>query len=400
MAVLAFQSGVDVSDRPGLPHAELLTQLYYAAGLFVLGGLDLGTPVSGPALPKAFLWVSYFLAPLITTSAVVEGALRLVGARAFERVGLRQHLLVVGLGRLGETFVAAYRQLEPNRIVLAVDRDVSRAAVAQIRRQHRVRVVSGDARQLSTFSALEVDKAAGVALLTEDDLLNLELAFRLAEKHPKVPIVAHVSNISMQRAAAQVGQSLGRLHVFNGHRVTAEHLYLNHLKPYFESTRGKDTVILAGFGRFGQTILELLQQQAHTEIGTLLIADRTAARAFRTYRAQVECDSLPEPTTIDGDLSDPETWSSIQRALGEVSDPPVAIIGTDSDNVNLQGALAARRCWPECKSFVRFQNQSVFAERLSEQHRFVVLGVDTMLIHALGEAEQRWFGAGSQGTSR
>jgi hypothetical protein len=36
-------AGVGVSERAGVPETDLFTKAYYAFGLFVLGGLDLGT---------------------------------------------------------------------------------------------------------------------------------------------------------------------------------------------------------------------------------------------------------------------------------------------------------------------------------------------------------------------
>lgn len=393
MAVAAFRAGVDVSDRPGLPRADLLTQLYYAGGLFVLGGMDLGTPVSGPAFARGMLWTSYFLAPLITTSAVIEGALRLVGSRAFDRVGLRQHLFVVGLGRLGTTFVAAFRQWDKRCIIVAMDRDAHRAALDQVRRLHGVRVLPGDARITGTFASLSIEHARGVALLTEDDLLNLDVAFRLSKLHPNIPVVAHVSNISLQRAAADIERdaSRRRLHVFNGHRVTAEYLFTCHLQDYFAATKSKDTVILAGFGRFGQTIFELLHQKAQAEIEHFLIADRTAALAYRTFESEVSCNVTSPPITVDGNLADPQTWQQIQQRLGTLPEPPVVILGSDNDSTNLKSALSARRYWPNCKAFVRFQHHSEFAEDLAKRHQFIVLGVDTMLLQALEEQQKTWF---------
>jgi hypothetical protein len=55
--------------------------------------------------------------------------------------------------------------------------------------------------------------------------------------------------------------------------------------------------------------------------------------------------------------------------------------------------LTARRYWPLCRAFVRFQNQSAFAERLAERHHFVALGVETMLERALVAAHEEWFQA-------
>jgi hypothetical protein len=51
-------AGVEVSERPGMAEANLMTKAYYALGLFVLGGLDLGTPMNGPLYARMMLWVA------------------------------------------------------------------------------------------------------------------------------------------------------------------------------------------------------------------------------------------------------------------------------------------------------------------------------------------------------
>jgi hypothetical protein len=173
--------------------------------------------------------------------------------------------------------------------------------------------------------------------------------------------------------------------------VAAEQLYNNHLQPFFSCTPDKDAVVLAGFGRFGQTIFELLEREAAADIGALVITDQSAALRWRTFRAQVPFERLTETTTIDGDLRDPQLWTEIQERLGALSEPPIVIVGSDSDSVNLQSALAARRCWPACKAFVRFEHDSQFVEQLAKRHDFVVLGVESMLLEALVRAQAQWF---------
>ena len=50
-AFTAFSLGVDVSERD-MAGAGLLSRAYYTFGLFVLGGLDLGTPVGGTPIAR------------------------------------------------------------------------------------------------------------------------------------------------------------------------------------------------------------------------------------------------------------------------------------------------------------------------------------------------------------
>ena len=68
LALVAFVSGVTTSGVPDMAGQSILAWTYYAGGLFVFGGLDLGTPVGGPTVGRAALWCAYFLAPTITTT--------------------------------------------------------------------------------------------------------------------------------------------------------------------------------------------------------------------------------------------------------------------------------------------------------------------------------------------
>jgi hypothetical protein len=54
------------------------------------------------------------------------------------------------------------------------------------------------------------------------------------------------------------------------------------LLHHFHRTEEKDVVILAGFGRFGQTILEELQLNAHKDIASVGIIDVDADRRIRS----------------------------------------------------------------------------------------------------------------------
>src|SRR5215831_5977622 len=158
VAFIAFQMGVGVSARAELPELGFLAHVYYSAGLFILGGMDLGTPVGGPPFARSLLWTAYFLAPVITTSAVVEG-LRFLGNGAVERFAMRRHLIVAGFGRLGMNFVTASRRWDTRSLIVALDRDVNRAAVTQARRLSHVRFMPADIQLPGAFHHLALKRA-------------------------------------------------------------------------------------------------------------------------------------------------------------------------------------------------------------------------------------------------
>jgi voltage-gated potassium channel Kch len=383
---------VGVTDRPGVPSANLLVQLYYASGLFLLGGMDLGTPIDGAPGARVLLWAAYIIAPLITTTAVVEGALWLAGSGLFHRLGLRGHVVVVGLGNLGTSFVAALHELQADRLVVGVDRKVDTARAAHLRRRYGIRAFAGDAYVRGALDSLALDRAHAVALLTDDDLLNLEVAFRITSKHPSLLVVAHVSDLGLERALSEVRESRvgGRVQVFNAHRMAAEHLYERHLPALFEGTAAKDAVVVAGFGRFGQTIVEFLERQAKGELAHLVAVDTEAAARVRTFREQVPCSMPCRLCPIDGDLSDPRTWVAVAEEVGPEAVSPVVVVGCDDDRINLRVAMQVRSRWPEANIFVRCQNESAFTEELSRRHDFTVLAVDAVLLTALRDAQRAW----------
>ena len=393
MALYAFRAGVTVSDRANVANAPLLAHIYYAAGLFVLGGMDLGTPASGPPFAQALLWAAYFLAPIITTSAVLEAGLRIADSASLDRLGLRHHVVLVGLGRLATTFVQAARSWDPDCLLVALDRDIQRAAVRHVRRELGVRVFLGDALLPSSFAALRLGRARCVALLTDDDLLNLEVAYRLARDYPTLRVVAHVADIGLQRTAREVELPDARVSVFNAHRAAAEHLYTEHLHGYFAGTAARDAVVLAGFGRFGQAILELLERQAGDAVARVIVADENARASLRGFRDQFAAAGAFRVSVVSGDLGEPRTWDRISRRLGALEVAPVIIVGTQHDRVNLQGGLHARRRWPTAPTFVRCQSESAFTEALALQHQLSVLAVNTLLEAALIQSQRAWFDA-------
>ncbi len=392
MAVWGFQRGVGVSDRPGLSGADLLTHVYYAAGLFVLGGLDLGTPVSGPQAARSLVWVAYFLAPMITTSAVIEGALRLVGTGALDRLPLRRHVVIVGFGRLATTFVSALRAGDRRATIVALERDSNAATLREARRDWGLKTFWGDARSEGAFAGLQLQRARCIAMLTGDDLLNLEVAHRLAVAYPQLPVVAHVSDVALQRAALEVERPGGRVQIFNAHLLVGRFLYERYLHPYFQSTEPEDTLVLVGFGAFCQSVLELLSQRAEGLVGRVLVMDPEADASMRAFRDQVTLPSSFAIETLDADPSGGDTWRTAAAALGALQAPPVILVATADEGLNLRSALQARKAWRRAPVLVRCQNQSAFTEALAQARGFTALAVGPMLQAALFQAQTDWLG--------
>ena len=148
---------------------------------------------------------------LVSFVADVLLSRRFVFASARPRVGhLRNHIVVVGLSGLGMRVVndltaagydvAVIERNEENRFLSAV-RDLD------------VPVVFGDATLRQTLQAARVDRARAVAMLTRDDIINIETGIVLSEMLGKktatrqhwtdIPLVLRVYDRALGYAVAQ-----------------------------------------------------------------------------------------------------------------------------------------------------------------------------------------------------
>lgn len=390
VALTAFSLGVETTERD-LEDAGLLVRLYYSAGLFVLGGLDLGTPTGGSVFGRDLMWFAYFSAPLVTTGVVAEGLLRAIRPQWMQLRGLHDHVVLVGLGSLGMLYLEGLRRSDPNRQVLVVDRDRSRANVKEAIDRHGVRFVQGDITHRVTRDVLRLDRAAGVVVMTKDDLLNLEAAWDIHDDQPDTLVVVHVADIAMRRRlSAMVDHRESGVRAFNSHRIAAGRLWRGWLEERFASTTQRDAVVLCGFGRFGQTILEYLSETAAGDLARVVVVDRKAPELLRSFEEQVPHGDL-ECVAVQGDLDDPATWDKVSAALGAAPAPPTYVLGVDDDRTNMRAAVRLRERVPDAAVVVRCWHQSRFADELASEYGFTVLALEQLLREAFSESHVDWF---------
>jgi Trk K+ transport system NAD-binding subunit len=129
--------------------------------------------------------------------------------------GLRGHVVVVGLGSVGAR--VAERLVAEHARVVVVDHDQDNRYLAQMRALG-VPVVVADATQPQTLRAVSLAGARAVAVMTSDDLVNLEtgLAVRdqLGARWAEVPVVLRLFD-------ERLGQTVERSFGFGSVRSTA-----------------------------------------------------------------------------------------------------------------------------------------------------------------------------------
>ena len=386
----AFFSGVGTTGVTDPQDQRFLAWLYQTAGLFVFGGLDLGAPTGGALLGRGSLWLAYFLAPLITTTAVVEALLRLVRPDWLQRRALKDHVILAGTGRVGLAYLEAIRSVEPNRTVALVDSGEGLATEAEVLKLGRTEILRGDIRRPGTLDALRLDRADRMIVLTDDDMANLDMAWGGKERAPDLPIAVHVADLTLLRPVNRIirdqrgPDSPSSPLIFNTARIAALNLFDQHLYPHFQETGQLDVLVIGGFGRFGQTILELLGVMAAEELERVVVVDRDAARKLRQFRADVPLEAL-EFSTVDGDLTDPGTWTEVDNILRESGAEPVYLLASREEVVNFRAAMLLRGRSAEPRVFARCFHRTRFAESLASQLSFDLLVFEDVLRESLKE---------------
>jgi Trk K+ transport system NAD-binding subunit len=112
--------------------------------------------------------------------------------------GLKGHIVVVGLGRVGSAVATGLR--EAGYEVAIIDGGEGQRFIPQMR-EAGIPVLIGDATLPETQEAAGIHRAAGVAVLTSDDLVNIEtgLAVRGVMGDRPVPIALRVFSRNLAR---------------------------------------------------------------------------------------------------------------------------------------------------------------------------------------------------------
>lgn len=422
---LAFSLGVEAGARPGIPEAGVPTRMYYAIGLFFFGGMDLGLPTGGPFWARIMLWGAYFTSPAITAAAVIESVKHVLESSRSELDDLSGHRVIAGAGTLAELYMECVDEADrtdekeagPRRTLVTdhvrnaaahlkewwkgegdtktvvVDKDPNSAFLAEFRREYDAIPVTGDVTSKGLLEELHLAEAEFILLVTGDDLANLEAAQLMIEECDVEPskIVVHISEIALKRDLDRTDSVLSNdVSLFNSHRVAAANLVKHKLASHFEETEETDEVILAGFGRFGQSLLLELDDRLRGKFKTVRILDHDAELNRRIFGEQVELEGKPDVQGFDADINDPDAW---KQAFGELDHPnqsPVVVLGSDNDSLNLRVALwlSQDKKYENAEIFVRTVRSAHLARSFADSKLFEIENVPRHIKDYMNEHDE------------
>ncbi len=368
-AMLGLSSGVGLTERPDIVDGSLLAKAYYSLGLFVVGGLDIGLPTGGPLLGRVLLWVAYFGSPLLAASAVMEALLIVISKERWQLRRIKNHIVVVGSGDLTTSYLRVLRQ-QPNHIpVIVIDHAIDLVREHELAATFDVTVINGDVTHDFMLQKLRLHQARRVMLLGDDDFVAFEAASKILRLYPKLTsqIVLHGGSLRFLRAM-QNTQIANQVTLFNSYNLAAKGLVNSALIDHFNKTNHQDTVVIAGFGLFGQTILEELQINAGDEIDLVAIVDKQAHRRVQIVDEQQKSSVFYERKIYQGDTTHPDVWRKLTGDIDLSRGEPVVIMGTGDSANNLRTALWIKQKYNNALIFVRTNDTSEFAQAVGKEH--------------------------------
>jgi Trk K+ transport system NAD-binding subunit len=369
---LGLAMGVEVSERPGLLETGLLTKAYYALGLFVLGGLDLGTPTNGPLFGRTLLWIAYFGAPIWTASAIFETILSALRPPVWHVRNIKKKIVIFGGGELTLAFLNKIMAGgNPRRVIIIVDKSLH-PHIDELRSYNGIRVFATSGQQIRRLRRYPLHTAHKFLLLSEKDAINFELASVLLDHRPELgsKIVYHVSNLRFLRVMQET-KVVQQCTTFNQYELAATQLAREWLIQRFNATEHRDTVVLAGFGRFGQSILEQLERYASDSFSRVAIIDLKAEQRALIADEQVATERNYSRHTYEGDIDDPEVWQRLFKEVIVGEEEPVFVITTGDDETNLRCAIWLRKQFENALIISRTLSPSYFAKSVCGEHDVV-----------------------------
>ncbi|MEO0437724.1 MAG: NAD-binding protein [Pseudomonadota bacterium] len=385
LGAFTMSLGVGFTERDLGNDSGPLEYLYYALSLFVIGGVDLGTPQGGPVWARAILWLIYFAAPILTVSAILDAIFQIFSAEKLKLRSARKHLVIIGEDPLVEVVLERLRVFDSKALaVLVVSRDVSPYRLAQLRKHYRVLVRISDIVDDYVFEKIRVKCASRVLILGSDSLAGFGMAHSILRRHPELDgkITLHCPKLRVMRAMSAT-ETMCSINSFNMYQLAARYLVETEIEPVLDAGPAKTVIVLAGFGRFGQSILERLQELALDRIESVAVLADDAERRLLVTKEQVSLSADLKIYSLQGDISHPQVWSDLNVVAPIESTKALYIMATNRGEDNLRTALWLRKQNEKAVVVARTDDALSFAQEVGVHDRIAVVSVEELAGSAL-----------------
>jgi len=304
----------------------------------------------------------------------------MLSPRRWQLRRLRDHVVIAGSGRLTRGYLQLLRKHHPDVGVVVVTEEVDELQQQELAQTFGATVIRGDITQEFLLRQLRLLKARKILLFGDDDFQTFEAASRIVALRPSVAsrIVLHCHNLRFLRSMQQTAL-VRQFESFNAYHLAATGLVKDHLLNHFHRTDMRDVVVLAGFGRFGQTILEEINAHAAGEVAVVAIIDGDAQRRMLVVEEQQRVDGDYRRIVVEGDIADPKVWQQLADSVDLGQGEPVIVLGTGHTEQNLRSAIWLKERFPSASVHVRTNGKSRFAQEMGAEHGIYDISISQLV---------------------
>ena len=203
-------------------------------------------------------------------------------------------------------------------------------------------------------------------------------------RHPELDgkITLHCPKLRVMRAMSAT-ETMCSINSFNIYQLAARYLVEKEIEPVLDAGPAKTVIVLAGFGRFGQSILERLQELALDRIESVAVLADDAERRLLVTKEQVSLSADLKIYSLQGDISHPQVWSDLNAVAPIESTKALYIMATNRGEDNLRTALWLRKQNEKAVVVARTDDALSFAQEVGVHDRIAVVSVDELAGSAL-----------------
>ena len=277
------------------------------------------------------LEIARFLLPALTIYTIIQGLLHLFDKQMqFIRLwGLRNHIIVCGLGRKGNYI--AKDLLKSGQKVVVIEKEISSEIAAEIQKEGGI-VLAGDATQQDTLYSARLHRARYIVCMLGNDSLNLQVAFQAyhitrSRNKGRLTCTICLSSQGLFEVAKrnELFHEDGvpyQIESFNPYDRSARLLLVqdDDLKDLANSCKDSVHLLIVGWGRLGES---LIIQAAHSwhlmgrkDKLIISVIDKNAQNHFtRLFRDDPNINQVLEINPIQIDI---QSINLLQKAMAEI----------------------------------------------------------------------------------
>ena len=381
-----MSNGVVLSDGGDL--SSITAILFCVFCKFLLAGSEFGIPVSGPQWALSLMWFVYFAAPLSTVILGAERLVQIIEKENWKVSSFKNHYVIFGYDAISASYLRRLRSKDQKSRIILVDDRLEPPQKRDLANRFSLIAIDGTASLQTLSENLRLQFAKKVCIFQDADFDAFDSATFILQKWPELEGKIIVQSGDQRFVRSLKNSDLSRRCVlFNSYNLAASVLVSSALITHFKESPETDLVVIAGYGRFGQSMLALLHEKASSSVRQVVIIDQDAETQVSIAKEEEQSIEDFVVTVITGDVTHPTVWSEVAVQANLSLGPPTVVLATGNAKANLNTAITLKNRYPNASLFTRTQEPNLFVDQVARDEGLNAFSIDRLVENGL---PQRW----------